>query len=68
MLQVTTSDGSTAWLKVLQGWNEAEQSCQLLWKGQALQLNRSLQCQTLGGFKQGSQQLQTASRRPVAGH
>lgn len=68
VLQVTTSDGSTAWLNVLQGWNEAEQSCQLLLKGQVLQLTSTLQCQMLGGFNlQGSRQLHTASRRPIAG-
>jgi hypothetical protein len=48
VLQVTTSNGSTAWLEVLQGWDEAEQSCKLLWKGQVLQLTSSLQCQPLG--------------------
>jgi hypothetical protein len=55
VLEMTLTDGSIEHVEVLQGWNAAEQSCNLLWKGQLLGLTSapgqqsvSLQLQPLG--------------------
>lgn len=57
VLQIKYSDGSSEYVEVLQGWNAADQSCQLLWKGQLLQLvaaagqqSGALQLKSLGGL------------------
>jgi hypothetical protein len=38
VVQITTPGGVHEWLEVMQGWNPADQTCQLLWRGQLVQL------------------------------
>lgn len=38
MLQLDLGSGNTEFVEVIRGWNEADGSCSLLWKGQLLQL------------------------------
>jgi hypothetical protein len=56
VVQITTPGGVHEWLEVMQGWNPAEQSCQLLWRGQLVQLavdrdSNNMELTALGGLR-----------------
>lgn len=56
VVQITTPSGVQEWLEVMQGWNPADQSCQLLWRGQLVQLavdrdSNNMELKALGGLR-----------------
>jgi hypothetical protein len=64
VVAVQTSDGSTEFLEAVQGWNAAEKTCRLVWKGQLVQL---------GLLPDGSMQLESLgvcrlAKSPASGH
>lgn len=52
VVAVQTSDGSTEYVEAVQGWNAAEKTCRLVWKGKLVQLgllpDGSMQLESLG--------------------
>lgn len=61
VVALTNADGSVDYCQVLQGCSESQQRCQLLWKGQVLQMTADAQLESLG--RSGLRYLYTAAAR-----